>query len=116
MLSYIYADLDPTDKRVEAVLEWLNQHFTLEENPGMGAQGLFFYYHTMTKALTLARVNQVGDASGKHDWRHELALKLLDLQQGDGSWKNDNARWWEDDPALATSYALLTLEIIYQGL
>ena len=116
MLSYIYADLDPSDKRVQAVLDWLNQHFTLDENPGMGAQGLFFYYHTMNKALTLARVNQIGDGAGKHDWRHELALKLLDLQQGDGSWKNDNARWWEDDPALATSYALLTLEIIYQGL
>lgn len=117
MLSYIYADLDPSDIRVEAVLDWLNRHFTLEENPGMGAQGLFFYYHTMTKALTLARVNQIGpEPSSKHDWRHELALKLLDFQQGDGSWKNDNARWWEDDPALATSYALLTLEIIYQGL
>ena len=116
MLSYIYADLDPSDKRVQAVLDWLNQHFTLDENPGMGAQGLFFYYHAMTKALTLARVNQIGDGSVKHDWRHELALKLLDLQQGDGSWENDNARWWEDDPALATSYALLTLEIIYQGL
>lgn len=117
MLSYIYADLDPSDERVQAVLEWLNQHFTLDENPGMGTQGLFFYYHTMTKALTLSNVNQIGGpTSSNHDWRHELALKLLDMQQGDGSWKNDQARWWEDDPVLATSYAIMTLEIMYQGL
>ena len=29
----------------------------------------------------------------------------------DGSWENDNGRWWEKDPALATSYCLLSLGI-----
>ena len=28
----------------------------------------------------------------------------------DGSWVNDNNRWWENDPVLATSYAMLALE------
>ncbi|MDB4665123.1 cycloartenol synthase [Verrucomicrobia bacterium] len=117
MLSYIYADLDVSDKRVEAVLAWLNRNYTLEENPGMGLQGLLFYYHTMAKALTLAGLDTLETDQGKsHDWRRDLSVKLMDLQQSEGSWKNVSARWWEGDPVLATSYALLTLEMVYPGL
>ena len=43
------------------------------------------------------------------DWRKELSLHLLNLQSGNGSWTNDNGRWWEKDPVLVTAYALLTL-------
>ena len=31
-------------------------------------------------------------------------------QRADGSWFNDNGRWMESIPELATSYALMTLE------
>ena len=50
------------------------------------------------------------------NWPKELALKLIDLQQGDGSWANDSGRWMEKDPVLATSYAVLTLEMVYREL
>src|ERR1041384_4939529 len=59
MLSYIYASLKKDDPRVKAVFEWLRQNYTLDENPGMGPQGLFFYFHTMTKALTLHGVDNL---------------------------------------------------------
>jgi squalene-hopene/tetraprenyl-beta-curcumene cyclase len=36
--------------------------------------------------------------------------RILSLQQADGSWANANNRFWENDPVLATSYALLALE------
>ena len=56
-------------------------------------------------------------ASGNDsNWREELALKLINLQQADGSWVNTNGRWWEKDPNLVTSYAAITLEIIHRGL
>jgi squalene-hopene/tetraprenyl-beta-curcumene cyclase len=112
LLSYIYADLRRDDPRVRAVFEWLENNFTLEENPGMGPQGLFFYYHTMAKALSIYGVDSLGNESGRVvNWREALALKLIDLQQADGSWVNTNGRWWEKDPALVTSYALICLEI-----
>ena len=50
--SYIYADLKQDDPRVKAVIDWLGRHYTLDENPGMGKQGLYYYLHLMTKALT----------------------------------------------------------------
>jgi len=117
MLSYLYASLKKDDPRVFAVFEWLRSNYTLEENPGMGQQGLYFYLHTMTKALTVYGVDELELKDGrKLNWRKEVAMRLLNLQRKDGSWFNDNARWWEKDPALATSYAVLSLEMIWRGL
>jgi squalene-hopene/tetraprenyl-beta-curcumene cyclase len=117
LLSYIYANLKRDDPRVLAVLDWLRKNYTLDENPGMGPQGLFYYFHTMTKALNLYGTGELELLNGqKINWRKELALKLINLQQRDGSWSNENGRWWEKDPALVTSYALLSLEMIHRGL
>lgn len=116
LLSFIYAEMKPTDRRVAAVLDWLAANYTVEENPHMEAQGLFYYYHTMSKALTLAGLDKIPLKSGSAaDWKSQLASKLLSLQQADGSWVNQGSkRWWEDDPVLVTSYALLSLEHILQ--
>jgi squalene-hopene/tetraprenyl-beta-curcumene cyclase len=117
LLSYIYADLKPDDPRVSAVMDWLRVNFTVEENPAMGPQGLFYYFHTMAKALTLYGTDVLETRSGQRiHWREKLALKLIDLQQADGSWSNDNGRWFEKDPALVTAYALIALDMIHPKL
>lgn len=117
LLSYIYADLKRDDPRVVAVLDWLAKNYTLEENPAMGEQGYYYYLHLMTKGLSAAGVDQLELKDGKKiDWRTDVAMKLINLQKGDGSWANDNGRWWEKDPTLVTSYSVMALEIIYRGL
>ncbi|MDB6034646.1 MAG: cycloartenol synthase-like protein [Verrucomicrobiales bacterium] len=83
----------------------------------MGPQGLFFYLHTMTKALNAYGVEELELLDGsKVNWRKEVAMRLLNLQQKDGSWQNENGRWWERDSSLVTAYAVMTLEIIYRGM
>ena len=117
LLSYIYADLKHDDPRVLAAFNWLQNNFSLEENPGMGPQGFYYYLHLMTKALSIYGVNELELPNGKKiEWRHEVAMKLLNLQNADGSWANTNGRWWEKDPALVTAYAVMSLEIVYRGL
>ncbi len=117
LLSYVYADLKPDDPRVLAVYDWLRNNFTLEENPGMGQQGLYYYLHLMTKALAIYGVDQLPVKGGQTvDWRRDVAMKLINLQKTDGSWVNGNGRWWEHDPALVTSYSVMSLEILYRGL
>jgi len=117
MLSYIYAGLKRDDPRVTAVFDWLRANFTLEENPGMGPQGYYFYLHTMAKALAAREVETLELKNGRQvDWRRDLAMKLINLQQRDGSWANENNRWWEKDPSLVTSYAVLTLEMVWRKL
>jgi squalene-hopene/tetraprenyl-beta-curcumene cyclase len=117
LLSYIYAQLDKGDPRVQAVVDWLSQNYTLEENPGMGQDGLYYYYHTMAKALSAAGIDTLTLKDGrKVNWRQDLAKRLLNLQNADGSWVNASGRWWEKDPHLVTAYATIALEIIHRGL
>lgn len=118
LLSFVYAEMSPTDPRVQAVEEWLANNYSIEENPGMGAQGLYYYYHTMAKALAITGKGdlKLGDGS-KVDWKEQLAIELFDTHQPDGSWINEgSSRWWEDDPILVTSYALLALQHISRQL
>jgi Squalene-hopene cyclase C-terminal domain len=108
--SMIYCGVGPDDPRVKAAYEWARKHYTLAENPGMGAQGMYYYFHTFAKALDAVGDDTLVDANGvSHDWRRELAERLFELQKSDGSWANANDRWLEADPNLATAYALLAL-------
>jgi squalene-hopene/tetraprenyl-beta-curcumene cyclase len=114
LLSYIYAKLEKDDPRVSSVREWLRANYTIEENPAMGQQGYFYYLHLMTKALIAAGIEQLKLNDGKSvAWREEVAARLLRLQRENGSWVNPEPRWWEADPVLVTSYAVLTLQMIY---
>lgn len=113
LLSFIFADLDKNDERVQAAYSWLKDNYTLEENPGVGQQGLYYYYHTMAKALTVYGDDVMVTSNGKRiDWRKELAAKLASTQQEDGSWINPTARWWENDPILVSAYSLISLNLV----
>lgn len=113
LLSFIYAKLGSDDPRVVAVKNWLRSNYTLEENPGMGQQGYFYYLYLLTKALTAAGEDRLPQATGADVlWRDAVAGRLLQLQRPDGSWVNPEPRWWEADPVLVTSYAVMALELI----
>jgi squalene-hopene/tetraprenyl-beta-curcumene cyclase len=117
LLSFVYADLKKDDPRVAAALEWLGKNYTLEENPGLGQAGVYYYYHLAAKGLATAKVTELQTADGKKvKWARELGLKLINLQKGDGTWTNGTARWMEADPVLVTTYSVLALEIIYNQL
>ena len=107
VLSMCSAKLDRGDPRVRQSLEYLTKYWSVEENPGMGNQGLYYFYDIMARALSAAGVEKVGD----HAWKKELSKKVISLQKPDGSWANDNNRFWEADPVLCTSFALLVLNL-----
>ena len=107
VLSMCSARLDRGDPRVRQSLEYLAKNWTVDENPGMGSQGLYYFYDIMARALSAARVEDVGG----HLWKKELSAKIVSLQRPDGSWSNDNNRFWEADPVLCTSFAMIVLEL-----
>ena len=107
VLSMCAAKLDRGDPRVRQSLEYLTKYWSVDENPGMGSQGLYYFYDIMARALSAAGVDMVGG----HDWKKELSGKVMSLQRPDGSWYNDNNRFWESDPVLCTSFALLVLSL-----
>ncbi|MEX2317975.1 MAG: prenyltransferase/squalene oxidase repeat-containing protein [Pirellulales bacterium] len=108
--SMIYAGVKKDDQRVKAAYDWIKKHYTVTENPGMGEAGLYYYLHTLTKALDAVGEDQlVGSDGASHDWRADVIKQLASTQKPDGSWVNATNRWLEGDPKLVTAYSLLAL-------
>ncbi len=116
LLSFIYAKVEKGDERVASAFDWATKHWTLEENPGMGQQGLYYFYNVMAKALATHGDEVITLKDGTRlSWREALVQRLVSLQKvgadGKGYWVNEEGRWWENDPVLVTAYSLLALEI-----
>jgi squalene-hopene/tetraprenyl-beta-curcumene cyclase len=115
LLSLIYADVDKEDPRVKSAFDGAAKHWTLKENPGMGLEGLFYFYNVLTKALAVYGEDTLLLPGGKEiNWRSEIIRKIVNLQRidpsdGSGYWANEASRWMEADPVLVTSYALISL-------
>ena len=113
--SYLYANVGRADQRVVAAYKWIQKHYTLDENPNMpgkhSLQGLYYYYHVFSKALSAWGDPYIVDGTGKkHNWREDLCNKLRRLQNKDGSWINTADRWYEGNPNLATAYSVLAIQ------
>jgi squalene-hopene/tetraprenyl-beta-curcumene cyclase len=112
--SMIYCGVSKDDKRIQKAYEWVRKNYTVEANPGMpevrSQWGLYYYYHTMAKCLTVMEIDEVEDMNGKkHDWRADITAALAKRQKKDGSWANEKDKWMEGDPNVDTSYALMAL-------
>ena len=120
--AMIYADLKRDDPRVRAAYDWLSRNYTVKENPGVGTDGLYYYYLTMARALAAWGEEQIpappdADAAPdaptdapSRDWRADLIAQLATLQTEDGSFRPVDDRWMEDNPVLITAYALIALQ------
>ena len=124
----IFSGVPATDRRMQMVVKWISDHWTVEKNPGFenakdpekaSQQGFFYYLYTAARALAeyekaSGKPLSVKDADGRsHNWRKEMVNKLLSMQNEDGSWRNELApRWDEGNQVLATSYALQCLAYV----
>jgi len=110
--SFVYAGLARDDPRVLAALDWIRRHWTFDENPELGQQGLYYYYMTAARALSAWGEPTIMDARRRtHDWRAELSDAILRRQRENGSWFNEAERWFEGEqvPVVPTSYCILAL-------
>lgn len=114
--SYLYADLNRDDIRVRSALDWIRRHYTLEENPGVGMQGYYYYLVTFSRALhawgeaEVTTLNADGSVGTSHNWANDLIDRLASLQRADGSFINTEDRWMEGNPTLVTAYALVAVQ------
>jgi len=117
MLALIHANVSKDDVRVRSAFDWSVKHWSLKENPGMGKDGLYFFYNVLAKALSAydQDVIPLSDGHTSVNWRAALGRRLRDLQKtdpktGHGYWANESGRFWENNPVLVTSYAILALQ------
>lgn len=113
--SYLYAGLSPQDPRVLAARDWIARNYTLHENPGMGTDGLYYYFLVFARALdtfdetSIATIAPDGSTAPRQ-WRADLVHRLAELQTPDGSFRSVDDRWMENDPVLITAYAAIALQ------
>jgi squalene-hopene/tetraprenyl-beta-curcumene cyclase len=113
LLSLLFAGVDKDDPRIQAAYGWIQTNYTLEHNPGSagGVQGLYYYYNVFSKSMAAYGDTTLVDSDGnEHNWRNDLAEKLLGLQSDDGSWVNpDSPRWMEGNKELVTAWSVIAL-------
>jgi len=96
-----------TDERVVAAMNWVKNHFTWDANPGIGWWRPYYYYLSMSKALTMYGQTMIDG----HDWYQELYDKIVGIQidaaPGQGYWSTSAEDY---NPELTTAYAILSLQ------
>lgn len=113
--SYLYAQLPRNDARVTAAMDWISHNYTLAENPGVGTDGLYYYFVVFSTGLaawgepTLDTIKPDGTKESR-DWRADLITRLAELQEPDGSFKSVDDRWMENNKVLITAYALWAIQ------
>ncbi len=115
--SFLYAGVDKKDPRVQGAIKWIARHYTLDENPGQGQKGLYYYYHTFAKAMSaLGEGDEFTDAKGqKHNWRRDLFEALKSRQRPDGAWSNRDDVFYEGDSNLCAAYCLMAMSYCKAG-
>lgn len=120
LLPLVYRALSADDELVQRAFQAIQREYTLARNPDLtdrygqgflrGTEGLYYYYLVLARTLSTQGKATVSLADGQQrDWRRDLSRRLIVLQRDDGSWANEDSAWWEDEPVLVTSYALLCL-------
>jgi hypothetical protein len=95
------------DRQLYAALDWLRQHFRVDENPGAGQQWRYYYLHELHQAGRFTRRRFFGE----HDWYLKGAEKLIQEQDSDGGfWQGKGpVEGQGQGRVVATSFALLFL-------
>lgn len=106
------------DPRVNAALAWLQRQANGAQHAGQwpvsraGARESLVFYYSQAFAEVLA---WAGTSSEHSSWAHDQARQLIrDLEQrqnADGSWTGAYADSCEDDPVLATAFAVRALAL-----
>ncbi len=87
------------ERATELGLEWLDDNYMLESNPGKGNDWRYYYMYGIERAGSLLGIEYIGD----HPWYLDGAKLLLKDQHKDGHWSQNDAQ-------ADTCFALLFLQ------
>ena len=107
-------DAVDSERRSRAA-RWLTNHFSAAQHPGAFAtqrevlRNSYYFYWCWSAAHALHRLGLRETKSGP--WAPALISELSKRQRQDGSWRNEYTDAKEDDPLIATSFALAAMGI-----
>ncbi|HEX3474213.1 MAG TPA: prenyltransferase/squalene oxidase repeat-containing protein [Kofleriaceae bacterium] len=107
------------DPDVVAGYAWLEREFDPARNPGQFDEEIrrasSYYYWTWTAAHALEHAGRPV-LRGDLPWAERLSAELLARQAADGAWRNDATEMREDEPVIATSFAVAALALCRNAL
>lgn len=110
----VASGIEPSSKPVVAALAWLQMQTEFDRVPGFEgstdttwSEGLLFYYW-----FSIAKSIDILPAEMRTTWSAKLRGEILKRQSADGSWSNPNSRMREDDPLIATAFAIMALAML----
>lgn len=108
--SLIFTEAKKSDPRVQAAWDWIKKNYDFNQHPGMGTTSYFYYLQTAAGALEAFGEKFVPDEKGrKRNWAQDLVTRIMSLQRDDGSWVNENPKYWEGNPLLSTARAVVAM-------
>jgi hypothetical protein len=114
--------LKPDHPRVVAAYDWLTTHFKDGAHPGaypasrVQLQPSLDYYYAASLAIAFRRMHTDDPKLANAHWAMTLSKRLLQYQRPDGSWSNPAVDTREDDPLIATPFAVSALQICVEAL
>jgi squalene-hopene/tetraprenyl-beta-curcumene cyclase len=107
------------DARVAGAIEWLRRNPERDKVPGFSSdadgeswsQGLRYYFYSSlaTPGHSQLLPEQIDELRG------DIVVRLCREQKPDGSWVNSFGRMREDDPLIATCFAIIALARLTDG-
>jgi prenyltransferase beta subunit len=110
ILALLALSAKTDDPNVVSALAWLTRHHRSDGVPGFDESSakwrdgmLYYYLAASAQAFRQTR-------GGPDGWQVDLVRSLAARQRDDGSFKNASFLMKEDDPLIATTFALLALQ------
>jgi squalene-hopene/tetraprenyl-beta-curcumene cyclase len=115
--ALLLCGLPANQRRVVAARQWLEKRFSPTQHSGdyrperEANREAVYYYYTCSAARALGELgsDEAVASARTFQWREALAQELVKRQRSDGSWANVAALVREDDPLIATSFAIRAL-------
>ena len=105
------------DPRVQAAWTWIQQNYDFNSHPGMGTTAYYYYLQTAASALEAFEAVEIPSKNGeKHNWAADLLARLVNLQKPDGSWVNENRKYWEGNAILVTARGIITINHVLRAI
>ena len=102
--------------RVQAARKWLQNNFEATTPPGtydpkreLDREGTYYYYAASMARVPLDQFLVENKQKHLRMWIEALGDALLERQRADGSWINPAHAYREDEPLVATPFAMLAL-------
>jgi len=111
VLALLALGADPTDQALSKGLAFLKKIHRPDVNPGIGAGPLAGYARAMRGSYREGAASVFAKLGGPEGWREGIVEAVLADQHPEGFWMNEDPVQKEDDPIIATAFAVRALAL-----